>query len=422
MFSLKNEEKKTKYCIIGIIACFFIFSLIIVLNWGNSTLLGSLETFDNDDVKYIRSAWTLVDTGVLTYEDITTPTAFIMPGLTYVLAGFTWAFGKMNGIVAFRVFQVILQCGSLYLLFLISRKIFNSKAAIIACLIDSLYFVETYAASLVLMECLFKFLFLLLIYISIYALTEKKVKFYISAGFVWALSCLFRPPIAIYPLVILIFWVRNKYKVKDIIKYTSIVLVIFCAVMSPWWIRNYKEFDTFIPFTKSTGNPFLQGTFPNYDKSGGFGVPYEEGDNYIDNDAKQVKMGLERLKIYVPKEPLKYLWWYTGGKTIELWESPFYWNGRTGLIISGVWHYMILITGVLGIVKGFRRGNRNKMAGFILSIIIVLNISYLPYFTFSRYAYPLMALVIIFSANFFYGISKRWGRNNEKRIYNTDCR
>ena len=132
-------------------------------------------------------------------------------------------------------------------------------------------------------------------------------------------------------------------------------------------------------------------------------------------------MGLERLKIYVPKEPLKYLWWYTGGKTIELWESPFYWNGRTGLIISGVWHYMILTTGVLGIASGFRRGKRNKMAGFILSIIIVLNISYLPYFTFSRYAYPLMALVIFFSANFFYGILKRWGRNNEKRIYNTGC-
>ena len=177
MFLLRNEDKKTKYFIMGIISCFLIFSLIIIFRWGNSTLLGSLETFDNDDVKYIRSAWTLVDKGVLTYEDTVTPTVFIMPGLTYVLAGFTWIFGKMNGIIAFRVFQVLLQCGSLYLLFLIARKIFNSKIAIIACIIDALYFVETYVTSLVLMECLFKFLFLLLIYLSIYALNEKKTNF-----------------------------------------------------------------------------------------------------------------------------------------------------------------------------------------------------------------------------------------------------
>lgn len=416
MFSLKNEDKKTKHYIIGIITFFLIFSLIIIFAWGNSTLLGSLETFNNDDVKYIRSAWTVVDTGVLTYEDTVTPTIFIMPGLTYVLAGFMWAFGKMNGIVAFRVFQVLLQCGSLYLLFLIGRKVFNSKMAIIASIIDALYFVETYTASLVLMECLFKFLFLLLIYLSIHALTEKKIKFYIAAGFVWAFSCLFRPPIAIYPLVILIFWIRNKYEVKDMIKYTAIVLMIFCIVMSPWWIRNYREFDTFIPFTKSTGNPFLQGTFPNYDDSDGLGVPYESGSNYIENDAKQVKMGLERLKLYGSKEPLKYFLWYTVGKTIKLWESPFYWNGIIGIVISGIWHYMVLITGICGVVFHFR-GRKNKIAGFLLSIIVVLNISYLPYFTFSRYAYPLMSIVMIFSAKFFYEIAQKWRENNGKRRY-----
>lgn len=420
MFLLRNEDKKTKYFIMGIISCFLIFSLIIIFRWGNSALLGSLETFDNDDVKYIRSAWTLVDKGVLTYEDTVTPTVFIMPGLTYVLAGFTWIFGKMNGIIAFRVFQVLLQCGSLYLLFLIARKIFNSKIAIIACIIDALYFVETYVTSLVLMECLFKFLFLLLIYLSIYALNEKKTKFYIAAGFVWAISCLFRPPIAIYPLVILIFWIKNKYEVKDMIKYATIVFMIFCIVMSPWWIRNYKEFSTFIPFTKASGNPFLQGTFPNYDDSDGFGVPYETGSDYIDNDAKQVKMGLERLKIYGTKEPLKYFLWYTVGKTIKLWESPFYWNGVKGMAISAIWHYMILVTGALGIGLYFRK-RENKMAGFVLSIIVVLNISYLPYFTFSRYAYPLMPLVMIFSANFFYRILQRWRENNGERFYNTDC-
>lgn len=74
------------------------------------------------------------------------------------------------------------------------------------------------------------------------------------------------------------------------IKYASIVLIVFCIIMSPWLVRNYKLFNTFIPFTASSGNLFLQGTFVNYDKSGGFGVLYENGGMAL----KVIKMKLKQ--------------------------------------------------------------------------------------------------------------------------------
>ena len=140
----KNRKKDVRFYVLIIIGLFAIISLITVLKWGDSNLLGSLQEFDNDDVKYVRSAWTLNEKGIVTYENTEDPTVYIMPGLTYVLAIITKIFGKVQGLVAFRVFQVIVQSFSLYLIFLIAKKAFNEKVAIIACIIDALYIVEIY--------------------------------------------------------------------------------------------------------------------------------------------------------------------------------------------------------------------------------------------------------------------------------------
>ena len=83
MFSIKKEEKNIKVALILIEVIFALIALLYILKFGDSTLLGSMESFDNDDVKYIRSAWNLVENKILSYENITEPTVYIMPGLTF---------------------------------------------------------------------------------------------------------------------------------------------------------------------------------------------------------------------------------------------------------------------------------------------------------------------------------------------------
>lgn len=391
---MNKEEKIITYLLI--VEIIFIGTAIFsVFAYGDSLLLGSLEKFDNDDVKYIRSAWNLMDNNILSYENIKESTAYIMPGLTFVLYFFMSIFGKINGIIAFRIFQVILQAVSLYLLFLIGKKVFNSKVALIACVMDALYVVEIYAANLILMEVIFKFLLLLLIYISIYAIEKKKLKLYILGGVVWATACLFRPTIAAYPLLILIMWIKNKYSFNEMVKYTSIVMAVFCTIMAPWWIRNYKVFDRVILFTKSSGNPFLQGTFINYDQSKGLGVPYVKGKDALESDENEIKAGLQRLKIYGKKEPLKYIVWYTLGKTFYFWRAPFYWIPNISYVPVIIYHLVILYWALYGMIK---YKNKSFNLKFLIMVVVYFNVIYLPYFTFERYAYPLMPLVILFAA------------------------
>ena len=129
-----NEEKRIQIYLIIIEVIFVLTAVSFILIFGDSLFLGSFEKFDNDDVKYIRSAWNLIDNKILSYENISESTAYIMPGLTLVLSFFMFIFGKLNGIIAFKIFQVMLQAVSIYLLFLISKKVFNSKIALIACL------------------------------------------------------------------------------------------------------------------------------------------------------------------------------------------------------------------------------------------------------------------------------------------------
>lgn len=433
MFIICKEDKKIKLMLIVMEIVFIIVALISIFKHGNSTLLGSLEKFDNDDVKYIRSAWSLVENGMLSYENINEPTVYIMPGLTFILSFFVVVFGKFQAIIAFRVFQVILQVCSLNLLFLIGRKVFNKKIALIACIIDSIYIVEIYVSNLILMEVTFKFLFLLLIYLSICALETKKTKYYVLAGMAWSLTCLFKPTIAVYPLVILIVWINNKYKLKEMVKYGSIVIGILCIVMSPWWMRNYNDFNRFIPFTKSSGNPFLQGTFVNYDQSKGWGISYKASEDAIHSNEYELAVGIKRLKIYGAKEPLKFIYWYTLGKTFYFWYKPFYWNKILGL--NYVWafieHYFILITSVISIVNITKAKNWTLGKQTIILSIIVMNIVYLPYYTFCRYSYTLMPLMIIFSSDLIYhkickykllNGRKRWGFINGKETINTSGR
>ena len=408
MFSLKEEKKNIKI-ILGITCLvFFLINVFSIIKYGNSTLLGNLSKPDNDDVKFIRSAWTLVASGQYIYHNPGISTVFMMPGLPFTLAFFVELFGKFGGITAFRFFQAIMQTGSLYLVFLIAKKIFNSKIALAAVIINALCIADYWVTNLILTESLFKFFVLLLVYLSIYAIEKKSTRYYVFAGVIWAIGTYFRPTIATFPIIILIMWILRKYSIKDMFKYGAIVAAIFCLMMSPWWIRNYNVFHKFVPLTLATGNPMLQGTFINYDQTTRKtdGLDYSQfkytGLEY-DNNKVEMEISEYRLKNLVPKHPLEFLKWYTVGKTYYQIEAPFIWRDFLGVstLKAALWHNLILIFGLIGIVMFYLNKNRNKMGTIIFSMIIYFIVAYLPFYAFSRYFYPAIPFLIIFAA---YGI------------------
>ncbi|PWX16631.1 hypothetical protein CYK66_09490 [Clostridium perfringens] len=175
MFSLKEESKKTKLILYTIMFIFFIIGTYTVIKYGDNYLLGNFNEWNNDDVKYVRSAWTLLDNGKFTYHNVNDETVFIMPGLPYTMAFFMSIFGKFGGITAFRVFQVVLMSLSFSLIFFIGRFLFNSKVGIISSILSILYLPNLFTPNLLLTEVIFYFLILLLVYTTLVAIKSREI-------------------------------------------------------------------------------------------------------------------------------------------------------------------------------------------------------------------------------------------------------
>lgn len=407
MFSLKEEGKLTKL-ILGITcSLFFMTCIFSIIKYGNSTLLGSLTDPNNDDVKFIRSAWILVDTGNYVYHTPPTATAFMMPGLSFVLAFFVTIFGKFGGITAFRVFQAMVQTGSLFMLFLIARKLFNSKVGIMAVILSLFSIADYWVTNLILTETLFKFFVLCLVYFSIYALEKQKTKYYVMGGLALGVATLFRPTIATFPIIILFIWLLEKVKFQNMLKYTAIVAVVFCLVLSPWWVRNYSIFHKFIPLTLASGNPTLQGTYINYDQSSAKtdGLDYTQftypAGSEIANNEVEMEISKYRLTNLVPKHPLAFLEWYTVGKAKLQVRDPFFWSPEflgVNASMAKKWHKLTLLLSIIGGIMYYMNKKRNKNGTLVIATIIYFIAIYLPFFTMGRYFYPAMPLVIVFSA------------------------
>ncbi|MDT8716310.1 glycosyltransferase family 39 protein [Clostridium sp. 19966] len=417
MFTLKNESKKIKIILASCCALLFLMTLVSIFYYGNSTLLGNIYSPDNDDVKFIRSAKILLEQGIYTYHHPPTSTVFMMPGLPFALAFLMKIFGFYGGITALRIVQAVLQTVSLLIIFYIGRKMFNSKIAILAVIFDTFYIAEIYTANLVLTETFFKFFVLCLVLFSIYALEENKMKFYLISGLFWGLSTLFRPAIATYPILILIMWIIKKARFIDCVKYGLAVTLVFCAVLSPWWIRNYKVFHQIIPLTMASGNPMLQGTYINYDQS----TQKTDGLNYkqfhygegtqteLQSNATEVAISKYRLKNLFPKEPLKFIYWYTIGKSWAQINFPFYWKPLFGISyeMAGLYHFLMLILAVIGSLFYFKNKSNNKLPILLIAIVIYFDIDYLPFFTMGRYFYPAAPYFIIMAAYAVFSIKER---------------
>ena len=410
MFSLKEESKAIKVVLLASCIIFFSSILISIFYYGNSTLLGNFYSPNNDDVKFIRSAWNLVQTGNYSFHRPPEATVFMMPGLPFTLAFLMKLFGHYGGITALRILQAIFQVFSLLLVFFIGRKIFNSRVGIIAVILDILCISEIWVPNLVLTETFFKFFVLMLLLVSMYAIEQNKIKYYVLGGGFLGIATLFRPTIAPYPILIIIIWIIIKINLKDAVKYSLVVAGVFCLVMSPWWVRNYSIYHKFIPMTLASGNPMLQGTFIDYNQKtkATDGLDYT---NYntkapklteIEKNDMEIALSKYRLKTLAPKTPLKFIYWYTIQKGWIQINSPFYWGNIFGekFELAKLYYLFLLLIGLMGVIFYFKDKEKNKLAILPILTIVFFIIVYLPFYTMCRYFYPVVPLVIIFSSYF----------------------
>lgn len=387
-------KKQNAYILTIFISLSFIIKLILIFKYKNQLTLAS------DDLNYIKSAVVLAKNGTFIFHSFTEPTVYVMPLYPFFLAVvFKLAGYGLAGLQAVRIIQALFSCITILMVYLTARHLFNEKTALVSSFLVSFYIPNIVSAGYILTETLFTTLLLTLIYLSLkFAQKPTGAKFALL-GLLWVLAVLCRPTIALYPVLLFIYlFIYFKYGLLKLIRLGLSMLIPFLIIMAPWWVRNYQEYDTFIPLAASSGNPMLQGTYINYEQNPGNVTYYKLGKTTFETNKNEVETAKRRIVNGFKEDPWGYLKWYTLGKTKYFWGTVFYWRKYFSISHYFVYIYhCILLLGFFGLMMNFR-----SLSRYMLPVLVILyfNVVHCVYMAFDRYAFPVMPILSIFCAFF----------------------
>jgi len=197
-------------------------------------------------------------------------------------------------------FQVIFSTITVYILYLIAKKVYNEKVAIISSILFCFDPLSIFYSSLYMSETIFIFLFLL----SLYFFAIKNYE--ISAIFL-SFSSLTKP-ISLYSFLIFLPFIKK-------FKNTILFLLIFSILPFLWSLRNYKNYKVF-KFTSIDGFNLLyynasifeslKENIPIQNVRDSFSKKLKDEDNPLKLSIYASKIAFERIL----KEPFHYLFFH----------------------------------------------------------------------------------------------------------------
>lgn len=141
-------------------------------------------------------------------------------------------------ITIFALFQAILGCLSVYIFFLLAKKLFSQKIAVFGSIIFALYYPLIYLHTLILSESVYTFLLLLFAYTVIR--DKFKAKHHILIGLLAGLLVITRPIfLAFIPFFALWYIFRIFGKRKKDLYLMILALLIFIEIIFSTAIINY---------------------------------------------------------------------------------------------------------------------------------------------------------------------------------------
>lgn len=396
MTDTESTSRRTVLILGSVLAITLLLKVLLVVYHGSS------YQYQSDDREYIRSAQLWLETGVFTYNDPERPTVFITPAYPGFIALIMMITGP--GLLLeqmIRIIQVIMVTASLYLLFILGRRIVGEKAALWGTCLAAFYPPLWLISNMIFTESLFILALMLLCLAAFRAEAKPGWPSALLFGIVWAVTVYIRPTIALWPglFFIMLLW-RKQIPWKRLVQCGLVSGLVFCLCLSPWWVRNYEvSGGQFIPLTKSGGNPLLLGTFP-------YTVPalfmeeqrtWHSTDNLWINDQQDTEMAKERIKAGFKESFWLYLSWYTVGKFALFWGDVFYWMPLPGipLVLPILYHYLLLGLGAVGLYRLRSQAN----ARVILVLLGYMSLLHMIYLAHSRYSLPLMPFIALFAGS-----------------------
>ena len=323
-----------------------------------------------------------------------------------------WATGQMNALYFMPLYPALvavvgpgwpqllidisLSTVLVWLIYELTDVIFASKrAAVLAAAVATIYPYFIFYSIVGLTETLFMVL-LLAAYLCWYR------NAYIAASIFSVLGILTRPvldPLA--PLLILYFALAIRgLSIKAATKYLAIYAAIYCVLMAPWWLHNYKAYHSFVRLNLGSGVALLSGNSPS-NQTGGIDndlqatmAPFGEIADPVARDKAMQRAALN----YIKEDPGRFLiqaakrfqrFWSPWPQTEE-YSRPFY------KLISFCSFIPVLLLALVFVVL-YGRANLRRIAPLLL-FIVYLNSLHLVFPASLRYRLPIEPFLIILAA------------------------
>lgn len=409
-----KKIRKDQIAIASILLLGFAIRFAAVLTQGAEYGLNS------DDLSYVNAAITFVETGQITMHGVLS--AQIMPGMIWLISPFVLLFGKGTVMwMVLKLFWISMGTLSMYGIYKTVKIYAKPVYAIIACLF---FFAPDFiwGDTVILTETPFILSCVFLIYSSIQLAETKKWKYFYFICFWYMFALLLKANIAPYPLFLIVYLLFKKYDLKVLGKQIVIAMVITLSFIIPWTIRNYIQFDHFVPLTYGAGNPKLLGSYQGkyvpddaqldydtnvyskmseemrtyYNDDGSLKEYYNDDEVWEENYmAKYYSLELDdmkanyRIREWRKNNPLDYVYSILVSKPKILVYNSFYWkDGVFNIPVSVNYLFRkidLLLFGVaiIGIILNKKRW---KEGLFVFSFYLFQILVYAYTFAFERYA------------------------------------
>lgn len=167
------------------------------------------------------------------------PTAIMPLAYPLLLAALRWL--GLTTVLSIRLLQFFISLMTIYLAGIMAKQYFGERNQVPTMAVFALYPYFIYLPGTILATTLFCFLVLLGTWLIINAVTLNKIKYLISAGFVWGVAALTVSTAVVLVAAVIMWQVCYNQQQGHRYRHAALFLLVFLLTIGPWLFRNYQQ-------------------------------------------------------------------------------------------------------------------------------------------------------------------------------------
>jgi len=323
-----------------------------------------------------------------------------------------------HSVGAVRVLQMFLVASTALIGYLTARVIFKGKSSFLTLLLIGLWPPLIVFSTRIMSEILNTFLLSLTTLCLVVLLRRRGMMLAFISGLLIGITTLCKATTVLFPIFVFLFLILVYRSKKEALYHGLIVIFAAAIAISPWTIRNYLQFKSFIPVQLGVSPALWVG--PDISKGGRW-----QGESKMPHH--QFSKGLRGDHLYAEKyyfnesignikeNPAGYLILLVK-KAGGFWRRPSVGGverfGLKKILIRGsnyLLHYLVIVFGIIGSILVFKR--KILLAYPLILIVFYYTVMYALLFAEPRYHIPVLPGLLILVV---YGFSRTLARLGPK--------